>query len=228
MSNIQLVALDMDGTLLSDFTVPEKNIFAIQSCLSKGVRVCIATGRVVASARSFLPPELPALPIVAANGSCVVEENDSIIAEYFIAPKAAAQVIQAWAELHGGINGMTLPDSLYLSPDAATAEKLALLYQSAWPAGCGLQDVIVNNDILDKKPMPYYKIVVINRHAPEILVPLREQLTQISSLFVTTSWPGNLEIMPAGVNKGSGLAALCRHYNIERENVMAVGDNEND
>jgi len=219
----------MDGTLLSNMRISPANARAIQACVQKGVRVCIATGRIVESARSLLADAgLYGLPIVGANGSCTVDENGNVIAEYFINAHAASAVIRAWADMHGAIHGMSLPNSLYLGPDAETARKLAMAYKAAWLPGQELADVLVDDGVLTKPPVPYYKMLLVNREAPEIFTTLRPKLEQAGGLFVTTSWPGNLEIMPAGVNKGRGLAALCAHYSIAPENVMAMGDNEND
>ena len=38
----------------------------------------------------------------------------------------------------------------------------------------------------------------------------------------------NFEVMPNGVSKGAGLMELARVLGIDRSEVMAIGDNEND
>ena len=47
-------------------------------------------------------------------------------------------------------------------------------------------------------------------------------------IFCAQSEPHLIEIMPAAVNKGTALAALCLEMGIRREEVMALGDNTND
>ena len=37
-----------------------------------------------------------------------------------------------------------------------------------------------------------------------------------------------MEIMNKGVSKGNALSVLCKLLNIDSQNVMAIGDNEND
>ena len=47
-------------------------------------------------------------------------------------------------------------------------------------------------------------------------------------IFCAQSEPHLIEIMPASVNKGTALVALCLEMGIRREEVMALGDNTND
>ena len=54
MNKIKLIAIDIDGTLLStDREVSRKNKEAIARALSKGIHVVLATGRMYSSARQF-------------------------------------------------------------------------------------------------------------------------------------------------------------------------------
>ena len=47
-------------------------------------------------------------------------------------------------------------------------------------------------------------------------------------LQLTRSSPGNIEIMPENAGKGTALAFLANYLGFEREQVMAMGDAEND
>ena len=46
--------------------------------------------------------------------------------------------------------------------------------------------------------------------------------------FVSESVPNDIEVMPLGVDKGTGLSALAAYLNLTPAEVMAVGDGEND
>lgn len=46
--------------------------------------------------------------------------------------------------------------------------------------------------------------------------------------FVSESVPNDIEVMPLGVDKGTGLSALAEYLNLTPAEVMAVGDGEND
>ncbi len=45
---------------------------------------------------------------------------------------------------------------------------------------------------------------------------------------MTKSAPGNIEITPENAGKGTALAYLAQYLGLEREQVMAMGDAEND
>jgi hypothetical protein len=55
-----------------------------------------------------------------------------------------------------------------------------------------------------------------------------ERLSRIPSLSCTTSGYSYLEVRPAGVNKGLGLSVAAEHLGLDRSEVLAVGDNDND
>jgi len=45
---------------------------------------------------------------------------------------------------------------------------------------------------------------------------------------LSKSWRDNLEVMDKGVSKGSAVKLLCERLGINSDEVMAIGDNEND
>ena len=47
-------------------------------------------------------------------------------------------------------------------------------------------------------------------------------------MTVCTSSPLDVEVMARGVDKGTGLACLARHLDLEPEQILAVGDSGND
>ena len=57
---------------------------------------------------------------------------------------------------------------------------------------------------------------------------VREDLSKIEDIERTSSWYNNIEIMHKGANKGEALKALIKYLGIDREEVIAFGDNYND
>ena len=53
-------------------------------------------------------------------------------------------------------------------------------------------------------------------------------LHSIPGVEINSSWWDNLEIMAAGVHKGAALRCLAQRLEIPLDEVMAIGDNEND
>jgi hypothetical protein len=55
-----------------------------------------------------------------------------------------------------------------------------------------------------------------------------DALNQIAGIEVVQGAPDNLEVTAAGVDKGEALLALGANLGIAREDILAVGDSEND
>ena len=60
------------------------------------------------------------------------------------------------------------------------------------------------------------------------LKKVKEDLDQIEDIEITSSWFNNVEIMHKGVNKGEALKALINYLGIDKDDVIAFGDNYND
>lgn len=56
----------------------------------------------------------------------------------------------------------------------------------------------------------------------------RSAAERIPGVEINSSWWDNLEIMAAGVHKGAALRCLAQRLEIPLDEVMAIGDNEND
>ena len=72
------------------------------------------------------------------------------------------------------------------------------------------------------------KIVVFSTEGQKVLGPLREELSQNDNLVVTSSGARNIEINHVNAQKGVALQAYADSLNIPMDNVMAIGDNNND
>ena len=60
------------------------------------------------------------------------------------------------------------------------------------------------------------------------LAPLRRALREIPGIAVTRSAENNVEVMPRGVDKGSGLKEFAAYLGVPMQQVMALGDHDND
>ena len=57
---------------------------------------------------------------------------------------------------------------------------------------------------------------------------LDKAIQEIPEVSATRSGLSYIEIRPAGSNKASGLSVVAEHLAIRRENILAIGDNDND
>ena len=80
---------------------------------------------------------------------------------------------------------------------------------------------------MNGKELNIYKFVFIEDDKDKLL-DFREKLKSIEKINISSSWSNNIEVMDESVSKGSGLKHLCKSLNIDRSQVVAIGDNEND
>ncbi|HBH3034913.1 TPA: HAD-IIB family hydrolase, partial [Clostridioides difficile] len=83
-----------------------------------------------------------------------------------------------------------------------------------------LREEIFKKDIL--------KFVIIEEKNPSILDEIRKELRKVQGIKITSSWPNNIEVMNEGVDKGNAVKILAEKMNIDREDIIAFGDNYND
>lgn len=75
-------------------------------------------------------------------------------------------------------------------------------------------------------PLSVGSSIVTTSHANEQEVSAALRKLQLDFHLVTT--PGALMMLPAGVNKASGVWAALRELGVSRHNLVAIGDGEND
>jgi Cof subfamily protein (haloacid dehalogenase superfamily) len=96
MTDVRLVAIDLDGTLLDDHKQASlRNILALESLLSHGVAVALASARDRASIQLKVPLALPGLYFIASGGALVFDTAaDMIIWSHYLQPELVAESIR--------------------------------------------------------------------------------------------------------------------------------------
>ena len=231
MNRVRLIALDMDGTLLlSDHhTVPQENIDAICLAHSRGIRVVISTGRMVEDASDFIRRHNLPCMIVAANGAractgpmpggrwiyrCNLEPKD--------AHRALDLLMQTGLAIHG------FEDGVVNTVDNGSGKKYHLVYRGL------IKDRYGEAEIRSAAGRGIMKLFAVgDGFAGDVfdprVAPAREKLKQeMPHLQITSSAPGNVEIISPLAGKGVALSHVAQSLGLTRENVMAVGDAGND
>lgn len=199
MSEIKLIALDMDGTLLNEENVVTENTKRIiKQAEQQGIYVVISTGRPLATSISYAKELELSSYIITTNGAEIYTVEEELIEQHTI---NATKMEQLW---HIG-NDKKLNMWLLASD--------AVFVQARRPNDFAAHDWLkIGYDHLDE---------VDKLH-------VMEQLKQVQDLEITNSTPENIEVNEKGINKASGLRTLCSRLEIEMNEVMAVGDSLND
>ena len=225
MKKIRLVALDIDGTLVDDEKrLPPANREALEAALAAGVKVAIASGRMTPRIESI--EEMLGIDciIVAYNGAKVVtprSEGRETISHQPV-PADVAEFFIAYSHDHGHLLNFYHEDILY-AQEGDDRRRLMEIYARRTGA-----EYNVSADLERFRGEQPTKLILLADS------PVRDRLHEEfrerfgDRAFITKSDPEYLEIMAPGVHKGSGLATMAAHYGLTTDEIMGVGDAEND
>lgn len=227
--NIELIAIDLDGTLLrDDKSLVEENVQAIQEAIDQDVRVVICTGRTLPS----IGYVLEGLPdgngdeyLILQNGAVIHKlPSFEVVHETLLSQEDRQAVYDAFM-------GSRTPEVQIVGFDA---DKLYLVddetpNQSVINDSKILSTPVTNakfEDILKLDQL--YKFVAFSE--PQYMDQLQANLPEsiYDQVHVIRSLPVALEFIPKAANKANGLTVLMNALNIDKENVMAIGDEMND
>lgn len=231
MNRIRFIAMDMDGTLLlSDHhTMPRQNIEAIRRADAAGIRMCICTGRMLEDISDFIRRfDIPCM-IIASNGARVSEgplPEGRILLRRQFARDEAHRVLDLL--LPFGLMVNVFEDGLVSTVMGGSTKPYHLVRRGLVRAVYGeaalraaadrgiMKIFMVNDDFGDGQP-------------DERVAMARTLLCrEMPHLQIVSSGPGNVEVMPANTGKGAALAQIASDMGLTREQVMAVGDADND
>jgi Cof subfamily protein (haloacid dehalogenase superfamily) len=216
----QLVALDVDGTLKPrNGPITPRVREAIGRCLARGVEVALATGRMFPSVLPFADELGLQAPIICLGGAMLRDPRTGATLLEQTIPLALAREIIALGREWGRAACAYVGDSLFVErvdPDSAFAGYVAR----------SRAEVVA--DLLERltKPPHHMALVSDEVRTRALVEELREHFGE--RLAVTSGHPLLAEIDHPGVSKGSALAHLAGRLGVEREGIIAIGDDWND
>ena len=220
---IKLIVVDLDGTLLnSQNEMSARNEKALVDAITKGAAVILATGKTFISAKAIVERLKLTTPGIYLQGLAVYKPDGTAVFQKALDPGISRQVV-TFAEDRGfsmvAYSGARLLAKT-LTPEV---EQLATKYHEPMPEAIGpLQNILDD--------MPVNKLLAIKAGDPKRVLALRWQLDKQldGGGQLTQALPDMLEVLPPGVSKGATLAALLKQLSLQAENVLAIGDAEND
>ncbi len=217
----RLVVADLDGTVRSRRLGITPGVrAAVAAARARGVRVCVATGRMWRSAA----PHVAALgadpPVILYNGGLLYDFAAARVLEERRLPRASARAVLALARRDPGVQPHLFQD------DRVYVERRHPL-TDAYVADDGLDyEVVPGFDAVLEAGDPH-KLLLIG--VPERVVALQDAIRAAGlPVHAVRSEPTYLEILPPGVSKGTALRAMMAALGVAREAVIAVGDSWND
>lgn len=225
----KLVAIDLDGTLLdTDKEISEVNKRAIALAIERGTKIVICSGRVYSGARLYAKQVGSKDPIIACNGAVISENlNGKVLYSNPLATEDCLRIIdiyhkhEVYYHVYAG--------------DTMLTEKLDFTSLKYYKKNSNLPpedkvDIEVVENMADKIRSLENKVLKFVTVSNDLclLKLIRNEIEQISSIDVMSSYYNNIEVMNKGVSKGAALKRLSEQLNISPEEMIAIGDNEND
>lgn len=220
----RLVVLDLDGTARSRRLGITPGVqAAVRAARARGVRVCVATGRMWAAAAGWIAGLGADPPAILYNGGQVLDFAAGRLLLDRRLPAAAARAALAVVRRDPAVQPhLFLRDRVYVERPHPLTEAYVrddgLSYQVV---GC-LDDLLTGPGAGDP-----HKLLVIG--APDRIAPLAAAVRGAAlPVHAVQSEPTYLEVLPAGASKGSALRVLAAAVGVPLEAVIAVGDQWND
>ena len=216
-----LIAFDLDDTLLRPtHEMSARSLQALITLNARGVRVCLASGRMLRNMRKVIDALPFECSVVSFNGALVhTSLSHEPIFQSRVPAALSAKVID-WATER----------DLHLHFYAG--ERLLTNREDDWKAhvyreqtGAILEYESDFRRLRDQSPV---KLLIADEPSriESLLQEGRERFGH--ELFVTRSRPIYLEFLSPGVDKGQGLIQLCKYLQIPLSRVAAFGDAYND
>jgi Cof subfamily protein (haloacid dehalogenase superfamily) len=222
--NYKLLCTDMDGTLLNDKKeIGKKTLDAIKKAEEKGVKVVISTGRLFTSAEAYANIVGVKAPIISSNGAYIREKDrDEVIYKSLLGEENCLFILKILKKY-----GM-IPN--YHTPDAIYTEESDSAYFKMYAIGNSTIKVNIVTDWDNALNAHKYEIVkcIAVEDDLEKLSLAKAEMSANESLEVVSSHYNNFEVMQKGVSKGRAVEILAAYYGIKKEEIICIGDNEND
>ncbi|MFC4386382.1 HAD family hydrolase [Gracilibacillus marinus] len=233
---IKAICLDMDGTLLNNHNQLKNNtIEAIQAIRQKGIKVFIVTGRSLDEVYDSAPVDIELDGFVTANGMITYRNGEKIL-EHKLTTAFVNKIIDSARE-----------HDIYYEAHPNDGQRLALTRDKAYmnelisgdkPSEVGINEWLerkaaIEEDLSfeDHLIEQHYAKVYCFQPSQKVMkqwTEVLEEMKKDGDFTTSQSSPNNVEIMVANVNKATGIKALLQYYNISNEEVMAIGDSNND
>jgi Cof subfamily protein (haloacid dehalogenase superfamily) len=233
----RLIAIDIDGTLLpsAGLRISARNQEALRRAESEGVHIVVATGRRQAYALPVL--ELaglsPETVMISSNGTVTRTFSGRRIDRWLL-PVATARALCGELRKFGGTTVFTFDCE---GPGELVVDSIESLERN-------VDQWVAQNRPYIREVRPL-ELAFDSGHPPvqgmvcgtvEQMRSAEKRLnnSDFSGLIEThrTEYPGRdlsiLDILPPGCSKGSAIGRLAASLGIQREEIMAIGDNYND
>lgn len=230
---IKLFAFDLDGTTLdSNSNIDYRTIKALKKLDENGIKFIFSTGRVATSAQYIMEKTGLDNPIIGNNGSIIYLNKSNILNTHHLDMDTLIE-LQNYARENKLYYHFYDADTFYsesLDLNKINHLKLDTSYGMNYQVNLN-----VNRDpikqITEKGNKALKIQMVIDPHINELTSnQVMNHLKDIYSekLYITTCGENIIEVMVKEVSKWKGVLEIADFFGIEKDEIAAIGDQDND
>ncbi|MEG0891716.1 MAG: Cof-type HAD-IIB family hydrolase [Bacteroidales bacterium] len=215
INKIKAVFFDIDGTLVSfkTHTVPQETINAIRQLRKSGVKVFIATGRMLGMTDVLNGIEFDGY--IAYNGACCVDSTKEKVIYKSVIPKDELDALVARLEYDKFPVSFMCRHNMYVNYINDTVLDVAKLVNVA-PPKVQAPQISIKEDI--------FQLCVYTGDEK-----LDEIIKEVLPKCEYSRWiPAFADVNLKGMNKQAGIDKMLEYFNIALCDTMAFGDGGND
>ncbi len=226
LNHIQMVVIDLDGTLLNNKKeCRERTQQAVKKLIEKGVKVCLATGRAYENTENVAKSCGIHDCIATVNGACIHENGEVVHA------------IELGRDVIQGIVEYSRKNNLFLwmyTRDGVFRETTNELYDELIRNFPFFETPKIN---FDDVHATFKSLFIARPNTAQTIIKDFAQNPALNVVLTSTNTVDTLpphdpiyyvEMLNKSVSKGTALEWMSKHYNIPRENILALGDENND
>jgi Cof subfamily protein (haloacid dehalogenase superfamily) len=227
--DIKVLAIDLDGTLLNkQNAVTPENIEAIRLAKEKGIEVVPCTGRLLCESRFAIEAIGGCNYSMHCNGSIIFDHRAGKPIYLSAFPKDLARRAVRHLEKHNVLYQVYVDDASCCPKrfyQNFTDEIFNAVYVEMFrDTQLWMEDVEAEIEQNNFKSIKYY----IPNRDHDLLERIKEEMIALPGFDSTYSSYYSLEVFQAGMDKRNGLSKLLEHLGCGFENLMMIGDSEND
>lgn len=228
----KLICIDVDGTLLGENgEIPEENIIAVERAYKKGVQVVISTGRIYSNAVQISNRIKVKSPVIAANGAVVKDwYNRKVIFHAHFEKYEYEKLFDLLSKYNLVAHFYTMDKVISYSVIGNIAALVYKFKNFSKNHKIYVDSSLTLKSLKKKLKKNEGKIVkcVLYSMDKERLMQFRKEIEETTDMSVFGAGSYSIEIGPKGVSKGSAVKKLAKYLNIDRKDIICIGDNEND
>ena len=215
--NIKLVVTDIDGTIMKiNEDLEQKTIETFEQLKAAGIKVVIATGRMYIAAQNIVQTLNLGTPLICYQGAMIQDAN-KIYFEQSVPKITAGSIIDDLRSYNAHIN-LYIRDRLIVESDDKYIKEYAgdrtIPYEVVPDIKAELGDAT--------------KLLAIDEDADKVTKIRDDMCKKYPALNIVKSTDYYCEFVNNKADKGIAIKFLADMWGIKRDEILAIGDQDND